>query len=252
MRRDRALGLAHQQKPGAKRHAHQVSPGRTNPRRRGGRNRHFQASVQGRCRRNPCRHGQVRGACFPRPGAHDDQQLAFTQALGDIEHAIGTSLRSDNDSACRRRLPTSPTSTRTTSRSRSMTGAGCSPSATASGTPTARSRSYRRSTRCCTHTRIPVQGRQHRVRRHASRLRRARPGNEGSGRGPRLRAFADLLARQARLHRFHRRRARALQARAPAPRAHTPVTGASRSSCPRTPARSSAGRCPRRKRSSWT
>src|SRR5688572_10483115 len=33
---------------------------------------------------------------------NDEQQLAFTQSLGDIEHAIGTSLRSDND-----RLPTS-------------------------------------------------------------------------------------------------------------------------------------------------
>lgn len=32
---------------------------------------------------------------------NDEQQLAFTQGLGDIEHAIGTSLRSDND-----RLPT--------------------------------------------------------------------------------------------------------------------------------------------------
>ena len=80
----------------------------------------------------------------------DEQQLAFTQGLGDIEHAIGTSLRSDNDSACRRRSPTSPISTRTTSRSRATTGAGCSPSATGSGTRTARSRSSRRSTRCCT------------------------------------------------------------------------------------------------------
>src|SRR5213595_3629028 len=52
----------------------------------------------------------------------DAQQLAFTQSLGKIEHAIGTSLRAANET----RLPT--------------TFAGCSPSEIAFGTRTARSR----------------------------------------------------------------------------------------------------------------
>ena len=44
----------------------------------------------------------------------DAQQLAFTQALGPIEHAIGTSLRAcQRGPACPPPLPTSPTSTKT-------------------------------------------------------------------------------------------------------------------------------------------
>ena len=72
----------------------------------------------------------------------------------------------------------------------------------------------------------PVEGRQHRVRLHAGRLRCARPGDEGPDRGPRLRALADVLARQARLHRFHARGARALQAGAPAAGARASEHGA--------------------------
>ena len=48
--------------------------------------------------------------------------------------------------------------------------------------------------------------RQHRIRRHARRLRRARRRDQGGDRGPGLRAFADLLARLARLHRTDARR----------------------------------------------
>ena len=71
----------------------------------------------------------------------DAQQLAFTRSLGEIEHAIGTSLRAaGRATACPRPSPTSPTSTRTTRPSPATTAAGCSPSATACGTPTARSR----------------------------------------------------------------------------------------------------------------
>ena len=93
----------------------------------------------------------------------------------------------------------------------------------------------------------PVEGRQHRVRRHARGLRRPRRRDEGRDRGPGLRALADLLAPAARLHRLHRRGARALQAGAPAPGAHASRRpGASRSTSPRTRAASSAGRCRRR------
>ena len=70
----------------------------------------------------------------------DAQQLAFTQSLGKIEHAIGTSLRAPARRACRPRSPTSPTSTRTTSPTPATTAVGCSRSAIACGTPTARSR----------------------------------------------------------------------------------------------------------------
>jgi alpha-ketoglutarate-dependent 2,4-dichlorophenoxyacetate dioxygenase len=79
----------------------------------------------------------------------DEQQLAFTRGLGDIEHAIGTSLRAPDDY----RLPTTfadvPTWTRTARSSPATIGGGCSASATACGTPTAPSRPRRRSTRCC-------------------------------------------------------------------------------------------------------
>ena len=66
----------------------------------------------------------------------------------------------------------------------------------------------------------PVLGRQHRVRRYARRLRRARPAHQGRGRGPRLRAFLDLLARGDRLHRADRGRGRSLPPGASAPGAH--------------------------------
>src|SRR6266545_4960227 len=62
----------------------------------------------------------------------DEQQLAFSRSLGQLEKTVGASLRAPEDY----RLPT--------------TFAGCSPSATGSGIPTARSRSCPRSTRCCT------------------------------------------------------------------------------------------------------
>ena len=70
----------------------------------------------------------------------DAQQLAFTQSLGDIEHAIGTSLRAPESIACRPPSPTCRTSTSTNRPSPGTTGAGCSASAIDCGIPTARSR----------------------------------------------------------------------------------------------------------------
>ena len=49
------------------------------------------------------------------------------------------------------------------------------------------------------------EGRQHRVRRHARGLRRARRRDQSRDRGPRLRALADVFARLARLLGLHRR-----------------------------------------------
>ena len=90
-------------------------------------------------------------------------------------------------------------------------------------------------------------GRQHRVRRHARRLRRARRRDRAPGRGPGLRALADLLARLDGLHRADRGGAGDVQAGAPAPGAHASGDRAQVAlPRPRTPARSSAGRCRRR------
>ena len=64
------------------------------------------------------------------------------------------------------------------------------------------------------------EGRQHRVRRHAGGLRRARRRHQARDRGPGVRAFAHVLARLARLPRLHRRGEGDVQAGAPAPGAH--------------------------------
>ena len=92
-----------------------------------------------------------------------------------------------------------------------------------------------------------IEGRQHRVRRHARGLRCARRGDQGAVRGPRVRAFAAVLARGARLHRVHGRGAQAHAAGAPVPGSHPPVDGA-QIPLPLLPrrVRSSAGRCRRR------
>src|SRR5579885_2666710 len=66
------------------------------------------------------------------------------------------------------------------------------------------------------------QGRPHRVRRHARRLRFARRRYQGRSRRPRLRAFADLFARAARLYRTVRRGARDVPPGAPEPGADPP------------------------------
>ena len=69
---------------------------------------------------------------------------------------------------------------------------------------------------------IPSHGRQHRVRRHARGLRRARRRDQGRGRGSDLRALADLLAQPARLRRLRRGGEGRVRAGAPAAGAHPP------------------------------
>ena len=66
----------------------------------------------------------------------------------------------------------------------------------------------------------PVVGRPYRVRRHARGLRRARRSHQSRSRGPDLRALADPLTRRDRLQRVHTRGGRELPSGAPAPGAH--------------------------------
>ena len=181
--------------------------------------------------------------------AHDERAAArlhprrSAARAGDRDRACSAPT---STSVCPRRSPTYPTSTRTTSPSPSTTVAGCSPSATACGTPTARSRSYRPSTRCCMHTQCRPRA------ATPSSPTCARPTMRSTQetkdwRGPRVRAFADLLARACSASPSSRRGARALQRRcASASCESTPRRDASRSTSPPTPARSSAGRCRRR------
>ena len=93
----------------------------------------------------------------------------------------------------------------------------------------------------------PVEGRQHRIRRHARRLRRARRGDQGRYRGPRLRALADVFARSSSASPTSPTRSASVSSRcASAWCAPIRSPAASRSTWPRMPARSSAGRCRRR------
>ncbi len=147
----------------------------------------------------------------------DEQQLAFTRSLGEIELAVGTSLRAANEY----RLPT----TFADVSNLDQTSEGLRPGRPATSL---RHRQPAVALRqlvqggpgevfAAARPRDSVEGRQHRVRLHARGLRLARGRDQGGGRGPDLRALADLLAPAARLHRLHRRGARALQAGAPAP-----------------------------------
>ena len=166
----------------------------------------------------------------------DEQQLAFTRSLGEIELAIGTSLRAaervPSADDVRRRVEPRPESTRC---SPATTGGVCSPignrlwhsDSSFKVVPAKYSLLHARA--------IPSKGGNTEFAYMRGGLRRARRRDQGPGRGPDLRALADLLAPAARLHRLHRRGARALQAGAPASRARASRRpGASRSTCPRT------------------
>ena len=95
-------------------------------------------------------------------------------------------------------------------------------------------------------TRHSAVRRRHRVRRHARRLGHAppRPQGEGEGARPPSTAASSRRARWASAS----PRARSAISRRCASRSCAPIRAAagSRSTCPRTPGASSAGRCPRR------
>ena len=114
----------------------------------------------------------------------DAQQLAFTRSLGDdrARHRHQPARRQTRP-ACPRPSPTSPTSTRTTSRTprddrRRLFAIGnrlWHSDSSFKVVPAKYSLLHARQ--------HPVQGRQHRVRRHARGLRRARRRDQGRGRG---------------------------------------------------------------------
>ena len=142
-------------------------------------------------------------ARLPRPGRHRRAAARLHAQFRRRSRKAPTRRHRKESGSCASTpaSPTSPTSTRTAeARARRQAAHGCS-WATGCGTPTARSARCRRSTRCCAARIVPTGGRQHRVRRHARGLRRARCGDQGRDRGSGLRALADLLARPARLHR---------------------------------------------------
>ena len=109
----------------------------------------------------------------------DEQQLAFTQSLGDIEHAIGTSLRAANEA----RLPTTFADVSNLDKNNKPFARDDRRRLFAIGNRLWHSDSSFKATPAkysLLHARQhPVEGRQHRVRRHARGLRCARRRDEG-------------------------------------------------------------------------
>ena len=113
----------------------------------------------------------------------DEQQLAFTRSLGDIEHAIGTSLRAPDEY----RLPTTFADVSNLDKDsqvfarddrRRLFGLGnrlWHSDSSFKATPGEVLAAARRQR--------ALQGRQHRVRLHAGGVRRARRRDQGRGRG---------------------------------------------------------------------
>ena len=132
-------------------------------------------------RRHPRRHGQVRRAGLPRP-AHRRRAAArlHPQPRRDRarhRHQPARAERVPPADHVRRRLQ--PRQGQQAVRAR-RPAAAVRASATGCGTPTARSR-RRPAKYSLLHARIdPVEGRQHRVRRHARRLRCARRRDQGA------------------------------------------------------------------------
>ena len=173
----------------------------------------------------------------------DAQQLACSRSLGEIEHAIGTSLRAAGDYRLPTTSPTFPTSQERHA-VRATTAAACSASATGCGIP-ARSRPCRRSIRCCT----PSASRQ-RVATRSSPICE-RPTMRWTRRPrPRSRAWSASIARCTRASRSASSISPTRNASASALSGSAwfaPIRSAaeSRSTCRAMPAASSAGRNPR-------
>ena len=202
----------------------------------------------GRSRRRPCRHGRVRRAGVPRPAASTTSSSSPSAAAsGRSSRRPATSPRRED-----RRLQHGPERHLQPRQEQQGAGARRPPPAVRPGQPAVALRQL-------------VQGGAGEVfaalGAHASRRPAATPSSPTcappttrSTRRPRrevarpdLRAQPDLLARHPGLHRLHRRGAREVGAGAPAPGAppsgDRPAVALSRRA---TPARSRAGRCPRR------
>ena len=133
----------------------------------------------------------------------DEQQLAFTQSLGPIELAIGTSLRRPED----HRLPTTFADVSNLDKDNKPFARDDRRRLFAIGNRLWHSDSSFKvvpAKYSLLHARsIPSKGGNTEFAYMPAAYEFARPGDEGPDRGPHLRAFADVLARQARLHRFH-------------------------------------------------
>ena len=107
----------------------------------------------------------------------DDQQMAFSRNFGELEVTFAGEMTKPGERRLANELATSPTSTSATRCARATIARRLYASATGCGTPT------RRSARSgdlfpAVGARRPGQRRQHRIRRHARRLRRAGRRNE--------------------------------------------------------------------------
>ena len=176
-------------------------------------------------RGDPCRHGPVRRAGLPRPEIDDEQQLAFTRSLGELEQAIGTSLRAAGGPAChhvRRRVQPRQGQQAVRARRPAPAVRHRQPAVALRQLVQGRSRP---SIRCCTRVSIPSKG----GNTEFADMRAAYDALDEETKAQ----VEDLVCEHsqmfsraaARLHRFHRGGARALQAGAPAPGAHASGTG---------------------------
>ena len=176
-------------------HDHLHPPGRPVLRRRGRGRRHAAArSSKDEVAAIHAGMDQYAVLVFHDQKIDDDQQLAFTRSLGEIEHAIGTSLRAASET----RLPTTFADVSNLDKNNTPYRARRPPPAVRHRQPAVALRQLVQGgagqVLAAARPQHPVEGRQHRVRRHARGLRRARRRDQGRGRGPGLRALADVLA----------------------------------------------------------
>ena len=111
----------------------------------------------------------------------DEQQLAFSRNLGPLEQATGDIASAASD----RRSAWTCNDISNLDKNNKVAGARRPAPAVRAGQPALALRQLvqarcRRSIRSCRRARIPPTGRQHRVRRHARGLRRARRGDQGA------------------------------------------------------------------------
>ena len=184
-----------------------IRPGPSGLRRRGVRHRHLATADHGPGGRDRGGHGPLRRPGVPRPAA-DRRPAARVQP--QFRRAGGHARRPDGQA--RGPPPRRPAGTRRhlqphraqraarARRPQPDVRAGQPAVALGRIVPRGRRRLY-----AAARPRHSGQGRQHRIRRHARRLRCARRCDQGRGRGPGHRALDRVLARADRLYRLRRR-----------------------------------------------
>jgi hypothetical protein len=157
---------------------------------------------------------------FHNQSIDDDQQLAFSRSLGEIEMTLNTGLRAESEY----RLPPTFADVSNLDQHHKPMARDDRRRAVQPRQPAVAFRQLvqgdPRQIFAAARAQDPVKGRQHRVCGYARRLGCARPGHPGAMRASRLRAQSDLFAPADRLFRPERRGARALQAGAPDAGAH--------------------------------